>query len=147
VLDFINGANMKKPLFVKIAPELDDSHLEELVAAAVERGLGLIATNTTVRREHLPARWRSYEGGLSGLPLRTISNEMLKKVSELADGRVPLIGVGGVSDGPSAAEKFSLGADLVQIYSGLIYEGPFLVRDILTYLEKLPWKRVPAPGK
>jgi dihydroorotate dehydrogenase len=135
-LDFINGAGIKKPLFVKIAPELDDGELKDLVGAAVERGLGLIATNTTVRRGHIPARWRSYEGGLSGLPLRGISNEMLKKVSVLAAGRVPLIGVGGVSDGPSAAEKFRLGADLVQIYSGLIYEGPFIVKDILRYLEK-----------
>jgi dihydroorotate dehydrogenase len=136
VLDFINGQGVKKPLFVKIAPELDDTELVELVGAAVKRGLGLIATNTTVRREHIPARWRSYEGGLSGLPLRDISNEMLKKVSALAAGRAPLIGVGGVFDGPSAAEKFRLGADLVQVYSGLIYEGPFMVKDILKYLEK-----------
>ena len=135
-LDFINGISVKKPLFVKIAPELEDGELQDLVGIAVERGLGLIATNTTVRREHIPARWRSYEGGLSGLPLRDISNTMLKKVSELAAGRVPLIGVGGVSDGPSAAEKFRLGANLVQIYSGLIYEGPFMVKDILRYLEK-----------
>ena len=136
VLDFINGAAVKKPLFVKIAPDLEDADLKDLVATAVERGLGLIATNTTVRREHLPARWHSYEGGLSGLPLRDISNEMLKKVSELAAGRAPIIGVGGVSDGPSAAEKLRLGADLVQVYSGLIYEGPFLVKEILKYLEK-----------
>ena len=135
-LDFMNGAGVKKPLFVKIAPELEDAELKDLVDAAVERGLGLIATNTTVRREHIPARWRSYEGGLSGKPLRGISNEMLKKVSGLAAGRVPIIGVGGVFDGPSAAEKFRLGADLVQVYSGLIYEGPFLVKDILRYLEK-----------
>jgi dihydroorotate dehydrogenase len=147
ILDFINGVGVKKPLFVKIAPELEDTDLEDLVATAVERGLGLIATNTTIRREHLPARWRSYEGGLSGLPLREISNGMLKKVSDLAAGRVPIIGVGGVSDGPSAAEKFRLGADLVQVYSGLIYEGPFLVRDILRYLEKHPLKRVRIPVK
>ena len=135
-LDFINGQGVKKPLFVKIAPDLEDGELKDLVGTAVERGLGLIVTNTTVRREHMPARWRSYEGGLSGKPLRDISNGMLKKVSELAAGRVPLIGVGGVSDGPSAAEKFRLGADLVQVYSGLIYEGPFMVKNILKYLDK-----------
>ncbi len=137
-LDFMSGAAVKKPVFVKIAPELEDSELKDLVDIAAERGLGLIATNTTVRREHIPARWRSYDGGLSGKPLRGISNEMLKKVSMLAGGRVPLIGVGGIFDGPSAAEKLALGADLVQVYSGLIYEGPFLVRDILKYLEKNP---------
>ena len=146
VLDFISGASVKKPLFVKIAPELEDAEVGDLVAAAVERGLGLIATNTTVRREHIPARWRSYEGGLSGRPLRGIANEMLKKVSGLAAGRVPLIGVGGIFDGPSAAEKFALGADLVQVYSGLIYEGPFLVRDILRYLEENPPKAAFGAG-
>jgi len=135
-LDFINGQSVKKPLFIKIAPELNDVELKELVDTAVGSGLGLIATNTTTRREHLPVRWRSYEGGLSGVPLRDISNEMLKKTAVLAAGRAPLIGVGGVFDGPSAAEKFRLGADLVQIYSGLIYEGPFIVKDILKYLEK-----------
>ena len=134
--DFIRGQRTAKPLFIKIAPELESADLEDLVGAAVERGIGLIATNTTVRREHVPQRWRSYEGGLSGLPLREISNAMLKRVRSLAGGRVPIIGVGGVCDGPSAAEKLRLGADLVQVYSGLIYEGPFLVRDILRYLEK-----------
>jgi dihydroorotate dehydrogenase len=135
-LDFINGQKAKKPLFIKIAPELEDAELEDLVGTAVERGLGLIATNTTVKREHIPERWRSYEGGLSGLPLREISNAMLARVAALAGNRVPVIGVGGICDGPSAAEKFRLGADLAQVYSGLIYEGPFLVRDILRYLEK-----------
>jgi dihydroorotate dehydrogenase len=135
-LEFINGQGVKKPLFIKIAPDLETPELEDLVAAAVERGLGLIATNTTIRREHLPMRWRSYDGGLSGKPLLDISNEMLKKTAALAAGRVPLIGVGGVFDGASAADKFRLGAQLVQVYSGLIYEGPLLVRDILRYLEK-----------
>jgi len=135
-LEFINGQTIKKPVFIKIAPELEDAELKDLVDTAVERGLGLIATNTTIKREHLPARWRSYEGGLSGEPLREISNVMLGRTVALAAGRVPIIGVGGVCDGPSAAEKFRLGADLAQIYSGLIYEGPFLVRDIVRYLEK-----------
>jgi len=135
-LDFINNQRVKKPLFIKISPELEEGDLSGLVATAAERGLGLIVTNTSVRREHLHARWHSYEGGLSGKPLRDISNEMLKRVSELAAGRVPLIGVGGVFDGPSAAEKFKLGANLVQVYSGLIYEGPFMVKDILRHMEK-----------
>ncbi|HBB66715.1 MAG: dihydroorotate dehydrogenase (quinone) [Elusimicrobia bacterium GWA2_56_46] len=136
VMDFVSGQAAKKPVFVKISPELEDAELKDLVSSAVERGLGLIVANTTVRRGHLPARWHSYEGGLSGRPLRGIANEMLEKVSALAAGRAPLIGAGGIFDGPSAAEKLRLGADLVQVYSGLIYEGPFLVRAILKYLEK-----------
>ena len=136
VLDFRSGQTAAKPVFIKIAPDLEDQDLRDIVELAAERGLGLIATNTTVRRDHIPAEWRSYEGGLSGLPLRDLSNATLKRVVELAGGRVPIIGVGGVCDGPSAAEKLRLGAGLVQIYSGLIYEGPFLVRDILKYLEE-----------
>lgn len=136
LVDFMHGEKAKKPLFIKIAPELEDAELEDLVATAVERGLGLIATNTTVKRGHVSERWRSYEGGLSGLPLREISNAMLKRVTALAGRRIPVIGSGGICDGASAAEKLRLGADLVQVYSGLIYEGPFLVRDILSYLEK-----------
>jgi dihydroorotate dehydrogenase len=136
LLDFMHGQKTRKPLFIKISPELEDAELEELVSAAADHGLGLIATNTTVRRGHIPERWQSYEGGLSGLPLREISNTMLKRVRALAGNRVPVIGVGGICDGPSAAEKFRLGADLIQVYSGLIYKGPLLVRDILRYLER-----------
>jgi dihydroorotate dehydrogenase len=143
-LDFVSAQKTRKPVFIKIAPDLEDTELKDLVEAAATRGLGLIATNTTVRRDHLPTKWRSYEGGLSGRPLRELSDAALKRVAELAAGRVPLIGVGGVCDGPSAAEKFRLGADLVQVYSGLIYEGPFLVRNILRHLEK---SGLPAPKK
>jgi dihydroorotate dehydrogenase len=70
LLDFMHGQKKRKPLFIKISPELEDAELEELVGTAIKHGLGLIATNTTVRRGHIPERWRSYEGGLSGLPLR-----------------------------------------------------------------------------
>ena len=136
ILDFIAGQSAKKPLFIKIAPDLEDADLKALVDTAIEHGLGLIATNTTVKRDHIPERWRAYEGGLSGMPLRDLSNIMLKRTVELAGGHVPIIGVGGICDGPSAAEKFRIGADLIQVYSGLIYKGPFLVRDILKYLDK-----------
>ncbi|MBU2574663.1 MAG: quinone-dependent dihydroorotate dehydrogenase [Elusimicrobia bacterium] len=135
-LDFINGSAAKKPLFIKIAPDLGDAELTEVAETALKHNLGLIATNTTVKRDHLPELWRSCEGGLSGLPLRDLSNETLKKVTGLTAGRVPVIGVGGIFDGPSAVEKFRLGAGLVQVYSGLIYEGPLMVKAILKYMEK-----------
>lgn len=140
IMDFVSGAASKKPLFIKIAPDLEDAELKEVTDLALKHGLGLIATNTTVKRDHLPEMWRACEGGLSGLPLRDLSNEALKKTARLTCGRVPLIGVGGVLDGPSAVEKFRLGADLVQVYSGLIYEGPLLVKHILKYMERVGFK-------
>ncbi len=134
MLDFAAGMKKARPFFVKIAPDLEEADLESAASLAVEKGFGLIATNTTVSRESVPAYWRSYEGGLSGKPLRELSNSVLARTAALVKGRVPLIGSGGVTDGPSALEKLKLGADLVQVYSGLIYEGPFLVRDIVEYL-------------
>jgi len=105
----------------------------------VGKGFGLIATNTPVSRDAVPAYWRSYEGGLSGKPLRELSNAVLAKTAALVKGRVPVMGSGGVFDGKTALEKLNLGADLVQVYSGLVYEGPFLVKEILGYLERKHW--------
>lgn len=142
LLSFASGQKAVKPLFVKIAPDLDTAALESVVGLAAELGFGLITTNTTVNRETVPAYWGSYEGGLSGMPLKNISNAVLSRVAALGRGRVPIIGSGGIFDGPGALEKLSLGADLVQVYSGLIYEGPFLVKEILKYLERSSWSAV-----
>ena len=139
MLDFASGQKKRKPFFVKIAPDLEDRDLEAAAALAVELGFGLIATNTTVSRASVPAYWQTYEGGLSGKPLRELSNSILSKTAGLVKGRVPLMGSGGISDGPTALEKLKLGADLVQIYSGLVYEGPFLVKEILEYLDRHHW--------
>jgi dihydroorotate dehydrogenase len=139
MLDFASGQKRAKPFFVKIAPDLEQPELEAAVELAAQLGFGLIATNTTVSRASVPERWRTYEGGLSGRPLRQLSNEVLEKTAALAEGRVPLMGSGGISDGESALEKLRLGADLVQVYSGLVYEGPFLVKEILDYLYRFGW--------
>ncbi len=139
MLDFASGQKKAKPFFVKIAPDLEERDLESAAALAVEMGFGLIATNTTVSRSAVPAYWKSYEGGLSGTPLRALSNEVLGRTVVLVKGKVPVMGSGGISDGASALEKLKLGADLVQIYSGLIYEGPFLVKEILEYLDRHHW--------
>jgi len=139
MLDFASGQKRVKPFFVKIAPDLEDRDLESAAALAVEMNFGLIATNTTVSRSTVPAYWKLYEGGLSGAPLRSLSNEVLGKTAALVKGRVPVMGSGGISDGASALEKLKLGADLVQVYSGLIYEGPFLVKEILEYLDRHHW--------
>jgi dihydroorotate dehydrogenase len=139
LLDFAAGQKKKKPFFVKIAPDLEDRELAEAAELAAGLGFGLIATNTTVSRAAVPAYWRAYEGGLSGRPLRELSNAVLAKTAALAKGRVPLMGSGGVFDGATALEKLELGADLVQVYSGLVYEGPFLVKEILDYLRRRKW--------
>jgi len=138
--EFISGQKVKKTFFIKISPDLEMPELESVVSTAVSRNFGLIAANTTVKRDGLPPRWKNHEGGLSGKLLRTLADETLKKTATLAAGRVPIIGVGGVSDGRSAVEKLKLGADLVQIYSGLVYEGPFLVKEILEYMDKTGYK-------
>jgi dihydroorotate dehydrogenase len=140
MLDFASGQKKSKPFFVKIAPDLEDAELQSAVALAVEMGFGLIATNTTVSRSAVHARWQAHEGGLSGKPLLELSNAVLARTSELAARRVPLMGSGGVFDGPTALQKLKLGADLVQVYSGLVYEGPFLVKYILEHLERSGWK-------
>jgi dihydroorotate dehydrogenase len=139
MLDFAAGQKKTKPFFVKIAPDLEDKDLEAAAALAVEKGFGLIATNTTVSRAGVPAYWSSYEGGLSGKPLRDLSNAVLARTAALVAGRVPVMGSGGIFGGKSALEKLKLGADLVQVYSGLVYEGPFLVKEILQYLEHKHW--------
>ncbi|MCM2266658.1 MAG: quinone-dependent dihydroorotate dehydrogenase [Elusimicrobiales bacterium] len=140
LLDFASGQKRVKPFFVKIAPDLEHQELEAAVELAAEMKFGLIATNTTVARSSVPERWRSYEGGLSGRPLRQLSNEVLGRTAALAKGRVALMGSGGISDGAAALEKLKLGADLVQVYSGLVYEGPFLVKEILDYLNRSGWR-------
>jgi len=144
MLSYAAGQKKIKPFFVKVAPDLEDAGIESVVALAVELGFGLISTNTTVKRDAVPEYWRSCDGGLSGLPLKAQSNAVLARVVSLAKGRIPIIGSGGIFDGTGALEKLKLGADLVQIYSGLIYEGPFLVKEILKYLERSHW-RSPNP--
>lgn len=139
MLDFASGQKRVKPFFVKIAPDLEQAELEAAVELSAQMGFGLIATNTTVSRAAVPERWRTYEGGLSGRPLRQLSNEVLARTAALAKGRVPIMGSGGIFDGETALEKLRLGADLVQVYSGLVYEGPFLVKEILDYLYRTGW--------
>lgn len=140
LLAYAAGQGKAKPFFVKIAPDLDPAVIDSVVALALELGFGLITTNTTMNREAVPAYWRSYEGGLSGMPLKSISNSVLARVAALVGGRIPIIGSGGIFDGPAALEKLDLGADLIQVYSGLIYEGPFLVKKILEYLAFSNWR-------
>ncbi len=120
------------PLLLKIAPDLADQDLEDIAAVALQGALaGLIVTNTTIARpEGLDPRHAGEAGGLSGRPLFAPSTEILRRMYRLTEGRLPLIGVGGVASGADAYAKIRAGASLVQLYSALVFEGPGLVRRI-----------------
>ncbi|MCK5584320.1 MAG: quinone-dependent dihydroorotate dehydrogenase [Elusimicrobiales bacterium] len=134
ILNFVNSKPEKKPVFIKISPDIETSDLENISKMALEMNFGLIATNTTVRRDVLKKDYGDIQGGLSGRPLKELSNDILKKTVALADGKTPIMASGGIVNCKIAAEKLELGADLLQVYTGLIYEGPFFVKDILKYI-------------
>jgi dihydroorotate dehydrogenase len=126
-----------RPLFVKIAPDLEPRALDDIVEAAQTCALdGIIATNTTIGREGLTTL-TSEPGGLSGRPLHQRSTEVIRYVYRCAQGRIPIIGVGGIFSADDAYEKICAGASLVQLYTGLIYRGPGLPRRINVGLVRL----------
>ena len=129
-LDQRNG--WKVPLVVKIAPDNSDEELASMAEAFVRHGIdGVCVGNTTLQRPGVAGEPHADEqGGLSGAPLKPIAHRALDVVSRTLNGRVPLIGVGGIMNSEDALEKRRLGADLVQIYSGLIYRGPELIGEI-----------------
>jgi len=131
-----------KPLLVKIAPDLNDDQIGAIVEVAKDAGVaGIIATNTTVDREGLqsaPARIEACgEGGLSGAPLRSRSNEVIALIYRLTNGSLPIVGVGGVFTAEDAWDKICAGASLVQLYTGFIYEGPGIARRINEGLRRI----------
>ncbi len=126
-----------KPLLVKIAPDLDTAAIEEIAQLALSVGVsGLIATNTTVERSGLRAG-SPETGGLSGQPLATCARAVLRTAYRAVEGRLPIIGVGGIFSAEEAYERIRAGASLVQIYTGLIYEGPFLAQRIVRGLAQI----------
>lgn len=126
----------RPPLLVKIAPDLDGAQIEALARVFNELGVdGVIATNTTVARAAVSGHPLANEaGGLSGAPVRLRSTEVVAAFRALLQPAIPLIGVGGILSGSDALEKRRAGAELVQVYSGLVYRGPGLVDDVLTAL-------------
>lgn len=133
--DLVAAGAPGRPLLLKIAPDLNDAQLDDVVALALEIGLdGLVAANTTISREGLLTPADQLEaigaGGLSGAPLRQRATEVVRYVVERSDGRVPLIASGGIFTAEDAREKFAAGAALVQVWTGFIYEGPFIVNRI-----------------
>lgn len=132
----LNKAKLKpKPVLLKIAPDLTDSQLDDIVEIVETTKIdGLIATNTTISRDGLKEDMAKVEaigaGGLSGKPLKARSTEIIKYIHQKTKGKVPIIGVGGISNTYDVKEKLAAGASLVQIYTGFIYEGPAIVANI-----------------
>ena len=122
---------VRRPIAVKIAPDMDDAALDGFADAAVRRGIdAIIVGNTTRDRPSVAGHLHAPEaGGLSGAPLRALADDRLAAARARLPGRVALVGVGGVDSGAAAAGKIALGADLVQLYTGLIYRGPALVGE------------------
>lgn len=126
------------PVFVKIAPDLDAAGLEDIAEAALASGIdGIIATNTTLAREGLHGPHAQQAGGLSGAPLFEASTRVLARISVLTEGKLPLVGVGGIASMDQAYAKIRAGASAVQLYSGLVYGGLSLAADIARGLDKL----------
>lgn len=117
-----------KPLFLKVSPDLSEAELDAVAKVALEFGVGLVATNTTVDREGLSG---VEPGGLSGRPLKSKALAALRRLRQATAGKVPLIGVGGIFDAADARDRMQAGADAVQVYTGFIYKGPGLVAEIV----------------
>ena len=132
-------SNFKKSFLLKISPDLDDSSINNIVNLSLQNNIdGLILTNTTDRnRQNLLDEKRNEKGGLSGKPLRDLSTNFIKKFYQELGGKIPIIGVGGIDSGKSAFDKISAGASAVQLYTGMIYKGPTIVKDIKKELIKI----------
>ncbi|MCD8485320.1 MAG: quinone-dependent dihydroorotate dehydrogenase [Desertifilum sp.] len=148
ILDALQSVNnTQKPLFVKIAPDLETDAIADVIQLAQSYQLsGIIATNTTIRRDGLKAQILPQTGkpivdeagGISGAPLRDRSTEVIRLIWQQTQGQLPIIGVGGIFTPEDAWEKITAGASLVQIYTGWIYEGPWAIKRILLgLLQKL----------
>jgi dihydroorotate dehydrogenase len=141
-LQMINNAKAQaKPIFLKIAPDLSNEQLDDVIDLVMEIKLdGLVAVNTTISRDGLSthdSRLTSIgPGGLSGMPLKHRSTEVIRYIFQKTKGEIPVIASGGIFTGADAKEKLDAGASLVQVWTGFIYEGPGIIRKICKYLSK-----------
>lgn len=129
------GYPKPKPILLKIAPDLSDTQLDDVIDIVRDTRLsGIVATNTTIDRGSMTADKEKIEhtgsGGLSGKPLKQRSTEIIRYISQKTQGQIPIIAVGGIFNGEDAQEKIEAGASLVQVYTGFIYEGPGIVKKI-----------------
>ena len=135
ILNTLQQLNLNKdksrPILLKIAPDLTDEQLNDIVEIVQESGIaGVIATNTTISRDGLISPNKEEAGGLSGKPLTKRSTEVIRYLAERSNHSFPIIGVGGIHSPQDAVEKLQAGASLVQLYTGFIYEGPGLIKRI-----------------
>lgn len=131
LLETLKSSNVHhRPIFVKVAPDLELSALEEVVEVCLQTSVaGIIATNTTISRDSLRSQIKEV-GGLSGAPLKEKSLSVVRFLADKIAGRMALIGVGGIASADDALDMMKAGASMVQVYTGLIYEGPGLVKAI-----------------
>lgn len=123
---------LKCPILIKIAPDLLEQELEDAIGVILDKNMdGIIATNTTLAREGLRSEYQRESGGLSGSPLRARSEAVLHQVVKHVNGKVPIVSVGGIMNPDDAKRRLDQGATLIQLYTGLIYQGPGLVKKIL----------------
>ena len=133
-LSELNNKKSNKPILLKIAPDLSDEQLDEIVEIVQTVKLqGIIATNTTISRENLHSEkdLKEQMGGLSGVPVKNRSTEVIRYIRKKAGKNLVIIGVGGIFTAEDAQEKLDAGADLLQVYTGFIYEGPAMIKRIL----------------
>jgi dihydroorotate dehydrogenase len=128
----------RKPMLLKIAPDLTDTELDAIADVLLASGIdGVICTNTTIDRDAVAGDPNAHEtGGLSGRPLFEKSTTVLRGMATRLGGKLPIVGVGGILDGDTAAEKIEAGASLVQVYSGLVYRGPKLIAEAVTEIRR-----------
>jgi dihydroorotate dehydrogenase len=129
--------NKYVPVAVKIAPDLNEEEIKSIAQCLIENGIdGVIATNTTLSREGVEGlEFCDEQGGLSGLPVRDKSTKVISILAKALDNKLPIIGVGGVASSADANEKLASGASLIQVYTGFIYQGPPLIKKIVTGLK------------
>lgn len=138
VIEVRNDLPRPIPVFLKISPDLSDGELADIVEVATNAKVdAIIATNTTLSREGLKSPHKSQIGGLSGAPLFERSTRILAKLAKLTDGTLPLIGVGGISNAQDAYDKIKAGANAVQLYTAMVYQGISLAADIAHGLDEL----------
>ena len=135
VVAVISEKERPKPVFLKIAPDLTNSQIDDIIEIVEDTGCaGLVATNTTISRENLASSPKTIEdigaGGLSGKPLKNRATEIIRYIHKKTDGKMPVIGVGGIMSAEDALEKIKAGASAVQLYTGFVYQGPELVSSI-----------------
>ncbi|MCX6023832.1 MAG: quinone-dependent dihydroorotate dehydrogenase [Chloroflexi bacterium] len=127
----------RRPLLLKIAPDLTWGELDDVLTIVQDRGLdGIVATNPTLRREGIPPAFADIPGGLSGPPLRQRATEVIAYIAQHTGGRLPVIGVGGISTAEDMWEKLAAGAVLVQAYTGFVYHGPTFAADLARDLDR-----------